>query len=122
MDCSKFGNTCPSCHTMLSRNLPLSMLLERWENMKKLSLALHVFLLSCGYSAGVVFNKVPNIESARIRKVAVSQTNPSFMAVASDNALYIGKPDGSDFRKAIVLKDEKTAHVFIDQTLVFNYY
>lgn len=82
--------------------------------MQRRSVMLYVVLLSCGYNALAAFNKVPDMESARIRKVVVSQANPSFMAVASDNALYIGNSDVGGFRKAMVLKDEQTAHVFID--------
>lgn len=82
--------------------------------MQRVSLVLYVVMLSCGYNALAVFNKVSDIESVRIRKVMVSQTNPSFMVVASENALYIGNPDVGDFRKAMVLKAEQTAHVFIN--------
>jgi hypothetical protein len=61
------------------------------------------------------FEKIEGIDSARIRRVGFSKTNPSLIAVASHNTLYISENSGSDFRKMIVLKNEEISHLFVDQ-------
>jgi len=68
------------------------------------------------------FSKIQGIEDARITRVAVSRIDPSFMAVSSENSLYISKDTGKHFYKAAVLKGEQTAHLFIDNDPAHSVY
>ncbi|MEN7973287.1 MAG: hypothetical protein ABFR47_05585 [Verrucomicrobiota bacterium] len=84
--------------------------------------------LALGLSTGtqgqgsVKFSKIHGIEDVRIKKVAVSRKNPSFMAVASENSLFASNDGGKNFRKVVVLKSEQTSHLFIDEDLPSTLY
>lgn len=62
-----------------------------------------------------IFSKVEGIESARVRRVAVSESAHSFMAVATPNTLYVSEDEGANFLKATVLKDEEINHLCLDR-------
>ncbi len=64
--------------------------------------------------AAETFIKIAGIEDARIRKVVLSKENPDWMAVASDNALYLSRDAGASFIKAAVLKDESINNCSLD--------
>ncbi len=59
------------------------------------------------------FSKIPGIQDARIRRVAMSHRDSNIMAVASDNRLYLSRDGSSTFRVAAVLKDETVNNLFI---------
>lgn len=67
-------------------------------------------------SAWASFEKIAAIGDTRITRVSFSKTNPSFLAVASENTLYISEDNSDTFRKAAVLKDEQITHLFVDST------
>lgn len=83
--------------------------------MKNILLILCVFSLLPRLGAQALFNQVQEIEGARIKRVAVSREDPSFIAVASDNSLYVSRDNGVAFRKTLILKNEQIAHVFLDR-------
>lgn len=64
--------------------------------------------------ADAEFVKVEGIETPRLRQVAVSETDPSFITVASENSLYVSKDAGTSFTRMAVLKGETINHLFID--------
>jgi len=72
-------------------------------------------LLAVPCSTMAYFSKVQGIDSARIRKVAVSVKCPSFIAVASANTLYTSDDGGEHFQKVTVLKDEEISHLCMDR-------
>ncbi|HEY5653415.1 MAG TPA: hypothetical protein VIR63_03485 [Pontiella sp.] len=82
--------------------------------MKKLNIVLYCSLLLSTLSTYAMFQKVDGIESVHIRRVATSQVDPDFIAVASDNTLYISIDHGSNFTKIFTLKDDQATHLFID--------
>ncbi len=82
--------------------------------MKKCSIVQYVLAMTLTHNAGAVFSKVQGIDDVRIKRVAVSKADPSFLTIASDNALYVSKDGGDSFRKKVVLKDEQAAHIVID--------
>jgi ligand-binding sensor domain-containing protein len=65
---------------------------------------------------------VTGIESARIHRVSVSSEDPSFIAVASENALYTSEDHGKHFHKKTVLTNEQISHLFIDPHDAFTVY
>ncbi len=83
------------------------------NKIRGISFSLLVGLTAWG-QGNIIFNKVQGIDDTRINRVAVSQVNPSFIAVSSENSIYISKDTGQHFYKAAVLKDEQTSHLFID--------
>lgn len=85
--------------------------------MKNPLLLICAFTLLLGFNARAAFEKVGGIDDARIKRVAISKTKPSFTAVASENALYTSRDNGASFIKVAVLKDEQINHIFIDPQL-----
>ena len=81
--------------------------------MNKLLPCLCIISLFTTFHAHALFSEVQGIDHARIRRVAMSPTKPSFMAIASDNTLYTSEDNGKNFHKAAVFKDEQIAHIFI---------
>ncbi len=86
--------------------------------MKKISFILLLFLLFPFFNVFAVFQPVAGIESANIKKVAVSKLNPLSISVVSDNCLYKSKDSGKEFKKIAVFKDEKIQQIFFDCCLV----
>ncbi len=72
-------------------------------------------MLAIPFSGEAFFSKVQGVDSARVKKVAVSINAPSYIAVASPNTLYISEDGGAYFQKAAVLKDEEISHLCIDR-------
>lgn len=81
-----------------------------------------LFTLLFAVEAPALLNKVPQIESARITRVATSQQNPSFMAVASRTRLYLSTDAGIHFTTATGLMDEQIRHLFMDESLPDSIY
>ena len=96
------------CHCIRLKN-------NNGEEMKNILLILCVFSLLPRLGAQALFNQVQEIEGARIKRVAISREDPSFIAVASDNSLYVSRDNGVAFRKTLILKNEQIAHVFLDR-------
>jgi hypothetical protein len=90
--------------------------------MKKCWVYLSVVVMLPAFCARGSFREIKGIDDVRIKRVAVSQVNPSFIAVASRNALYISEDAGDHFRKSVVLKDEQISHLVLDRQLASAVY
>lgn len=85
-------------------------------NFRKVSsipLYVPVLLLLLLSNAMAAFTRISGIEEPRIRQVCISPSNPSFLAVASENGLYISNNGGRDFQKKAVFKDETINRLFL---------
>jgi ligand-binding sensor domain-containing protein len=72
-------------------------------------------MLAIPFNTDAFFSKVQSVDSARIKKVAVSPLSRSIIAVASANILYISNDGGENFLKAAVLKNEEINHLCMDR-------
>jgi len=108
----KGGRMNETCSTGLSRIIRLS---GHVKNL--LRIAWCTCWMTVPFSAEAYFSKVQGVDSARVRKVAVSVQSPSFMAVASANTLYISEDGGECFQKVAVLKDEEVSHLCIEREM-----
>jgi len=75
----------------------------------------YVIVLIGSCRGDVIFEPVYGIPDVRIRRVAVAQNDRSFIAAASDNALYISRDRGEHFENRIILKDEQVQHLCISR-------
>ncbi len=80
--------------------------------MKKIKILLYLFF---SYNAFASFERIEGIDNVKIRRVAFSKTNPSKMAVASENTLYINESNKGVFRKVAILTGEQISHLCIDE-------
>ncbi|MDD5583868.1 MAG: hypothetical protein PHV55_02275 [Candidatus Omnitrophica bacterium] len=85
--------------------------------MKKLLFFFSLFLILPLHCAFCLFNRVPGIEDAQLKRVIASALDPQTIYVASNNSLYKSNDGGKNFTKLNVFKDEPIAHIFFDPLL-----
>jgi hypothetical protein len=71
-------------------------------------------ICSPGSVRAETFVKIGGIEDSRIRAVAISKIDPAYIAVASDNRLYLSRDAGSRFITAASVTDEWINHIELD--------
>jgi hypothetical protein len=77
------------------------------------------FLLGMPFqSSFALFKQVPGIEDVQIKRIAVSDLDPSLIYVGSQNSLYQSKDRGKTFKKVAVFKDAHVRHILFDPYLV----
>ncbi|MBN2162213.1 MAG: hypothetical protein JXR25_06430 [Pontiellaceae bacterium] len=72
-----------------------------------------ILIASPNGQADMLFHKIDGLPGARIQRIELSAARADFIAVASENTLYVNTPDSNGFQKALVLKDEQISDLFI---------
>ena len=82
--------------------------------MRKALIILSFLLLLPFQNTFALFKQVQGIEDTKIKRVAVSELEPSLIYVASQNSLYKSEDGGKSFNKVAVFKGERVQHIFFD--------
>lgn len=90
--------------------------------MKKLLLLTFILSFSFLGNTFALFKPVENLESAQIKRVAISELSSEVIYVASKNSLYKSENKGKTFKKIAVFRDEEVQHIFLDAYLADTVY